>query len=445
MPVSWRHILRIDSLSGLQLFQLLRYGSIFALAILLPQVGFLKSEIGIYEGFLFFAGVVTFFWLTGLIQGFLPSAGIPSEGKRSPDLFNATLLLLLFAIGASLVLWLGNPLLQKLLNQSVSSNLIGWIMLYIILTAPATLVEYWYVMTNRSRSLIIYGLVAFGFQLLAVALPAILTDDIKYACYGLILAGAFRFIWLIVLLFKEGQWSINISFWGKYLHVGLPIAASVLLSGSAQYVDGFIISAKFDSGVFAVFRYGARELPLVALLAHALSNAMVPLIKREGLDRGLDTLRDRSFRMGTWMFPLTFILILSSYFLFPHLFSREFVQSAGVFNLYLLLITSRLLFPQTILIAMERTRVLMWASGIELLLNILLSLLLVNWWGIKGVALATVIAYYVERLILIVYLRNKKGIPLKRYTRIKPHIIWTIILVISLLISEFFILPLVNN
>lgn len=439
MPVRWRHILKPDILSGLQLFQLFRYGSVLIVAILLPQIGFSRAEIGIYEVFLFFAGVVTFFWLTGLIQGFLPAA--ISRRDASPELFNAALLLFLFSVLAALVLWLLHPLLQQLLDQQLPADLLGWLMLYLVLFAPSTLVEYWYVMNGRTRILLYYGLLAYGFQIIAVGLPAILSGDIHAVLYGLLVAGCFRFIWMLLLVIRKGEWQISIPFWKKHLSTGLPIAVSVLLSGSAQYVDGFIVSARYNAGVFAVFRYGARELPLVALLAHALSNALVPQFKKIGQIEALQQLKQRSSQMISWMFPMTLILMITSYFLFPLLFKQGFVESAGVFNLYLLLVTSRLLFPQTILIAYEKTRILMTASAIELTVNIVLSLILVRFWGIRGVALATVLAYYLERIILVVFVRRVQGIRLQQYLHITQHLVWTLLLWLVWGLTELFVYP----
>lgn len=63
-----------DTLSGLQYFQLFRFGSAFLISILLPRAGLLPSSVGLYESFLFFAGIVSYFWLTGLIQALLPLA-----------------------------------------------------------------------------------------------------------------------------------------------------------------------------------------------------------------------------------------------------------------------------------------------------------------------------------------------------------------------------------
>ncbi len=448
MPQNWSHRLKIDTLSGLQLFQVLRYASLFSIAVILPYAGLSKGEIGLYESFLFFAGIVTFFWITGLIQGMLPligEGGSKEPGARSRELFNASLLLFAFALLSGLVLWMVHPMLQRMLGQELPVELAGWIILYIILNAPSTVVEYWYMLTGRSKVLLRYGVLASLIQLLAVGLPALIWQRVDYALYGLVLAGGFRFGWMLVLLIRESVFKIDSRFILRHLKTGMPLAASVLISGSALYVDGFIVSARFDAGGFAVFRYGARELPLVALLAHALSSAMVPVFRREGIPAALRQLKERTTGMAAWMFPLTLLLILTSYLLFPLLFSRAFTESAGVFNLYLLLITSRLLFPQTVLIAIRKTPILMWASVMELILNVVLSLVLVQVWGIRGVALATVLAYYFERIFLVVYLRVNQGIPLNRYLDVRRHVIWSLILVAAYVISEWVVYPLVLN
>ena len=149
--------------------------------------------------------------------------------------------------------------------------------------------------------------------------------------------------------------------------------------------------------------------------------------------------------MAGWMFPLTIGMVLTAYFLFPLVYGRNFLESAGVFNLYLLLITSRLLFPQTVLLALQKTRIQLIASILELILNIGLSLMLVQVWGIRGVALATVIAYYFERVFLMTYTRIVMGIPVKQYVEIRKHLVWTAILIAAYLAAELVIYPLMAS
>ncbi len=463
MPIHWRKILPNDTLSGLQFFQLFRYGSVFLISIILPRAGLLPDQVGIFEAFLFFAGVVSYFWVTGLIQALLPlAAGSGSGGADmaggtgmagrthicvpTGTFFNAFVLLLVFSVAAAAALLLGSPILERLLGQELPREIVWLVVLYLVMFAPSTLVEYWYVITRQTKKLVAYGIVAFTLQILLVGIPVIIGYGVTGAIWGMIAAGGLRMIWIIAILIRNGDFTISLPFWKQHLVLGTPIILSVLLSGSAQYVNGFIISAKFDDpGMFAIFRYGARELPLVALLAHALSNAMVPSITRDGPAAGMKLLRERSSSMASWMFPLSIFLVLIAYLLFPAVYGRNFLESAGVFNLFLLLITSRLLFPQTILIALQKTRILMTASLLELILNVGLSIMLVQIWGIRGVALATVIAYYFERAFLMTYTRVVMGIPAREYTDIRKHFSWSAILLAAYLIAELLIYPMVRG
>jgi len=80
-----------------------------------------------------------------------------------------------------------------------------------------------------------------------------------------------------------------------------------------------------------------------------------------------------------------------------------------------------------------------------LVLNIGLSLILVQIWGIRGVALATVIAYYFERTFLMTYTRTVLGIPPSQYVDIRKHFSWSAILLLAYLLAEFLIYPLMRG
>jgi len=235
----------------------------------------------------------------------------------------------------------------------------------------------------------------------------------------------FRFIWLITLILRTAKLTLSGSFIKEHLLLGLPIILSVLLSGSASYIDGFIVTGYFDEDVFAIFRNGARELPLVALLAHAMSSALVPKFQEEKLSVALKKIKDRSLSLVNFMFPLSILLVISSYYLFPIFYDDRFIDSAGVFNLYLLLVFTRLLFPQTILIGLKKTRVLVFASSIELIINVVLSLIFIRIWGIRGVALATVLAYLIERVFLVIWIKIRLKIRPRQYIHVGRHLIWS--------------------
>jgi len=88
---------KITQISALQIFQLIRFSTLVLIGVVFTKSGLSTFEIGQYETFLLLAGAMSFFWLNGLIQGFLPSAGELSVSRKSSVLFNVFYLLVAFS------------------------------------------------------------------------------------------------------------------------------------------------------------------------------------------------------------------------------------------------------------------------------------------------------------------------------------------------------------
>ena len=62
----------IDNISGLQVFQLMKFTVFLIISIIFTKSHLTRAEIGSWEMFLFIAGLLSFFWVTGIIQSLLP-------------------------------------------------------------------------------------------------------------------------------------------------------------------------------------------------------------------------------------------------------------------------------------------------------------------------------------------------------------------------------------
>ncbi len=430
--------LKITNVSALQSFQLIRFGAFLLIGIVFTKTSLTTAEIGEYEQFLFLAGGISFFWLNGLIRGILPLSG--NESERQSRFFNSFLLLTFFTtISIGVLAFAARPLSVAVLNSDHISYL-GLLLLYLFFSVPASLVEYFFLLRNEPRKIFGYGAISFFVMIVLVILPSIFEKGIGYCLWGLVISAGLRYLYLWYLLIRSGSWRWSAAFMKEHLSLSFPLILSALLSGSAQYVDGFIVTSRFDQATFAVFRYGARELPFVLLLANAFSNAMLPVFGSEGnVSSALEKIKSESTRLANYLFPLSAVLLLSSHILFPIVFNAQFSQSASIFNIYLLLITSRLLFPQTILIGLKQTPLIAWASLWELVLNVAFSLWFVHLWGIEGVAYATVLAYLFEKSFLSMMVEARLNIPVTKYQNISRHLLYSLLLFILFFVIEFLI------
>jgi O-antigen/teichoic acid export membrane protein len=438
-----KNIKLIDNISGLQLFQLLRFVIFLIISIVFTKSHLTKAEIGTWEMFLFIASLFSFFWVTGIIQSLLPlyhrnktyrRTGENVTGK-SPEIFNAFLLLcffsiLFFAVGQAIK---GDV---SIFNFSGDVPYIKLLLLYILLSNPVCLIEYIYLLNNRSYRIFQYGIYTFSAQLILVIAPILAGKDLIWSFYGLLIITGIRWIWLIILLRRYTEMKISVEFMKEHLYLGIPLIITSLISGSAQYIDGIIISAYYNSPeTFAHFRYGAKEFPLVLMMANGLSNAMLPEFStRSRMKESLLKIKVKSERLMHFLFPASMLMMLFSRWLFPRVFTPEYMRSADIFLIYIMLIIPRMVFPQTIIIGRKKTRITLIAAIIELAINIPLSLFLIKNYGTVGVALATMIVYIVEKAFLAGYLWVKMKIKPNEYIPVTTYLIY------SVLITALFIL-----
>ena len=428
----------IDNISGLQAVQLLRFITFLIISIVFTKSHLTRPQIGNWELFLFISSLLSFFWVTGIIQSLLTLYNRnrtfrddgDKEGRKSPEIFNAFLLISIFSL---LVFILGIPI-KVMLESSQTRPEIPYsnlLLLYILLSNPVTLVEYIYLLNKRPHRILQYGIYTYSAQLILVLAPVLAGFDEKSAILGLFAITGVRWVWLIILLRRYTLIKVSYDFIREHLRVGMPLILTFLISGSAQYIDGIIISARYaDPGVFAMYRYGAKEFPLVLLLANGLSNALLPLFStREGMREALVTLRKRSDRLIKYLFPVSIVTMFVARWVYPRLFTPEFQRSADVFMIYLLLTIPRLVFPQTIIIGRRKTNVTLYAAAVEIAVNIPLSLFLIKPYGVVGVALATFIVYFLEKLFLIWYVWKKMKIRPQEYIPLKSWLIFSALLI----------------
>ncbi|MDD2635656.1 MAG: oligosaccharide flippase family protein [Bacteroidales bacterium] len=426
----------ITDVRALQLFQIIRFGVLLLISIIFTKSDLGIGQIGVYETFLLIAGAVSFFWIGGMLQsllGVFESNETFGNEKNSPLLFNTFILFSFFSVLAAVIVYALQPLIADLF--SISGKQIPYmkiLFMYIVVSGPVNLIEYIYLLKNKSVAIIFYGVITFTLQLIAVTLPILLGYDLGYGLYGLVFVNILRFVWLLIIIVKYSRIEISTKYWKEYLLLSLPIVLSILLSGSAQYIDGFIISYKFDEATFAIFRYGARELPFIVLLIAAFGNAMTPKFsKKENREQAKLELKQGTKKLMHYMFPISIVLILTSQYLYPIVFNPEFKESALIFNIYILIVVTRFVFSRVILIGMKITKPIFYSSLIEIIMNIILSLIFINFWGIAGVAYATVISYVFEKGFLVYILKVKYKIKLQEYLDIKVYIMYSVLLFVS--------------
>ncbi|MBR9920889.1 MAG: hypothetical protein GYB31_08615 [Bacteroidetes bacterium] len=426
---------KLSSVSSIQIYNLIRFGSTIGVGICLTKIGLSTVEISIYEALLFLGNLFCFFWIGGGQSALLSLFPKLAEVDKKSLIFQAFVLFsLLGMITATLLLTLSGPIV-KYLTQFEELPYVHWLALYIMLNVPSFLVHLYYLLLNQQKAIIRWGLMAFGGQLLVVVIPVWLTGDLEWSFIGLVFLAFVKYLWTLGIVWYHGSYRISVPILVRYCTLALPLILNLLIGNSTEYIDGLIVTSHFpDPGTFAVFRYGARELPLVTLIVSGLITALLPVVAGEE-NAGLAALRRRTAQFAHWLFPASAFLMLVSPWVFPFVYNDSFLDSAWVFNVYLLIIISRMLLPQVIIIGRDRSYILVRNAILETLLNVGLSLWLVREFGLTGIAFATVIAFFLAKANLIWFVWKSFRIPPAKYIPIRLFSGYSLILVLVYLLT----------
>ncbi|MFN0173992.1 MAG: lipid II flippase MurJ [Saprospiraceae bacterium] len=395
---------------ALQLFQVMRLGAAVLTGVLLAKSGLPTAEIGAWEMLLYLGTTLTFFWVNGLLQGIVPVYSKLDTEQRKTFIFNHFLLFCVIAAALFLLLIFGENWIAPALTGMPEVPHFKLFAFYLLLNLPTFPVEYLYLLHERPRSIVAWGAITFGLHALALFIPIKMGYGLEGGITALVILSAFKFLWTAGLALHFGKIGFDKKILISYLIFCAPLMLNSVVSNLMLIFDNWLVGWHYsDPEIFAVYRFGAREFPLALALVGALGTAVIPLLTRSP-ELGLSELKAKSTRLMHLLFPVTIILLCVSKPLFPIVFNPDFAASAGLFNIYLLTLMSRVLLPASIVMSKGDSRSIFFISLLEMCIKFVLGFLFIQYWGLPGLAYSVVISYWVEKLGLIWILEKKHGV-----------------------------------
>lgn len=423
----------------MQGFQVLRQGATILIAILLAKSSLELVDIGQYEMLFYIGFTVTAFWIGGLIQGVLARYPKLSREDQGGFLWNAYLVFFGLSTLVVLVLLVGKRPIVSFLAGQEHLPYYEVFVAYLWIHSPTFLIENIYLLLRKPRQIILYGLASFVMQLGAVLIPVFAGYGLYWAFWALLGTAVVKHLWLLLVLISNTSLSIHINARHfRWVYASVPLILYALIGGFHQAFDNWLVNYTYDGdeSKFAIFRYGARELPFALALSGAFGAALLPEVAGN-LQSGLSQIREKSRKLFHLLFPLSIFLVLINHWLFPIVFSDAFSDSVLVFNTFLLIVISRLIFSRTVLVGLDENKVVLYISALELPINIAISFLLAPHFGLAGIALGTVVAFSFEKVGLSWYLKQKYDIGLAQYTDLRWFIGYSVALLCSFVWSLY--------
>lgn len=419
---------------AIQIYQVARFGALLLASILLSKSGMDTAGIGSYETCMLIAGTFSFFWINGLTHTYL------SQYRKSEDKAKTNAALFWSVVSISVLLFLllaaARPAIEGLFRIDLSGSAYGLFLLFFLVNNLSFLTDYFLLAQDNGKGLMRLSIFQLIVQTALISIPAFIFQDFTSALAGATLFATIKTLISLYLAYNGAAFRTDPAHVQVFVRSSGPMILSFFLGGMAIYVDGIIVSNFYDKATFATYQYGAREFPLSLLLANAFSAAMVAHISAQPADT--EAVRRGSLQLIQRLFPVVILLAGVSYWLYPLVYNPQFQISYVYFNIYLLLIISRLVFPNSILLGLGHSRIIMRAAIVEFVLNITVSLLLLQWIGLQGVAYGTVIANFFNKGMLA-YQLHTLGVSPRQYIPVKALIMYGSILVIVFITFTYLI------
>ena len=269
----------------------------------------------------------------------------------------------------------------------------------LFLSLPVDTYDLMYIERKRPHRLVRYTFIVILVQL--SGLVSLLVAGCHMGHVLLFFVSVFVLRYIHLLWSIRGRIKIQGHLTWSFFVFAIPLVLHSLLAGLTDYVDGWLIKNYFDDAAFAIYRYGAREIPLNAILIGAVISGLI-MQKSDTAE----SIKLEMKKVLKTLVPILAVLMLLSPLLFQWIYSEDYLRSALYFNIYAFLILSHAIFVQVYFYKNEDRWLLTWISLAEVVANVLLSLFLLHRIGILGIPIATVVVDVIFRLIMMALVRS---------------------------------------
>lgn len=192
----------------------------------------------------------------------------------------------------------------------------------------------------------------------------------------------------------------------ELLVFSIPLLVLALFSLVVNWTDTIVLGYLRTTEDVGIYNAALPIALLIPILLNGMSYIYMPVLSDLYSQKKLNEIR-RMYAVTTkWIFALTYPIFLVVV-LFPRpvlslLFGRAYLAGSTALQILVIgfFVHTFLGLNGATLLSLGETKYLMWASAISSIVNILLNLILILWFGILGAAVATALSLFVLNIFL---------------------------------------------
>ena len=342
------------------------------------------------------------------------------DGQGQLDLTLQTILLLAISgLVLSITLYLAGTPIARLLGVADPSGMRGYLWPFLPFAfamvaggfADAVLVA-----RDRAQWMAALSIAHAFVSIVGIAVAAVYSRPLSELLALFSLVAAARLIVGIALVTRvmddlEGRWRMTGTGLSAYLKYTIAVGLTDAIGGLSRFVDRYVVLFFFTATTFSLYQFGALEVP-VGILVTAVATVLVPEVSKRyaaGRQGEIAELWKQSVRkLALLVLPLFCFLFVFAGPLFELYLPKEYARSEWVFRVFLVALPLRCATYNALLVGMGKATWAMWGSFLDLVLNLVFSILLVIWllekapdYAFIAPAVATVVATFVQVALLV--------------------------------------------
>ncbi len=314
------------------------------------------------------------------------------------NLLLLTFLGCIFSIG---ILAGGNKLIATLFENPDLEKALLFIAPYPIFMLPVMSLPACLMAQDRVLPIPVFSVVTKILMLALVFGASMIWGTVWAALMALVVSAAVVFIPGLTLMIQSCSSKIRRPSWSgakEQLLYSIPLGAAGLVGILSLKLNQIVVSSICTTEEFAIYVNGAIEIPIVGvIMASVRSVLLADFVKMydEGETKSINDLwRRATISASAILIPV----MVFSEVLAPEairlLFSAKYVSAVTPFRILLLLLVMRSISLNSVFLATGNSKLVLQRGAVSLTLNVVLSLILVHYFGYIGASIGLVAVMY---------------------------------------------------
>lgn len=392
---------------------------VFGMAFTMVLVRLISTDdFGAWRQFMVLSNIVWNIAIFGLPRSLIYFYSI-GEANEQGAIARRTLWLCL-GIGAvvSLLFYFGLSLAAAQFDSPALAEEAALFSAFLLLSFPVLIFNPLLLAANR-RMLLAGTKIALALLRLAVLIALVwFAADLRTLLIALIVFAALQFVVLVVLYLRvagPAQVPLAKNF-GAQVKYSADLTAQQIAGQVAIEADKLVVSSNYSPAEFGAYSVGARELPLIPMIPYSISDSIAPHLSRLAVQQKFDEFRELWHRwikrVALLIYPVFALVLFQSQEIVTLLYTSDYLAGAIPLLIIGCLIPLRVTSYYQVLLNLNGSREVMFASLATLVSIVSLSFVFLPMFGMWGPALGVAISEYVINGVVLTRIAKRSQIPM---------------------------------